>query len=196
MGISYSKKVTKKDYIVLELKLQRDKLHRYQVNVENFVLDTKEAIKKSLAQGNKQKALYLLKQKKKYQELFTKACAHIETVENLISTIEFALIEEDVIYILKQSSCLLKDLKKEMSFESVSKLMDQAKENIIYQNDINNILSDKLEDKDEEYSKEFEELQLYMFPHPPNKEIQNETTTIKENKQNSKQKESSYALLA
>ncbi|KAG5520038.1 hypothetical protein PMAC_001114 [Pneumocystis sp. 'macacae'] len=196
MGIFYSKKVTKKDYIMLELKLQRDKLYRYQKNMENLALYTKEAVKKSLVQGDKQKALYLLKQKKNYQELFTRACAHIETVENLISTIEFALIEEDVIYILKQSSCLLKDIQKEMSFESVLKLMDQTKENLIYQNDIDHILSGDLEHKNEDYSKEFEELQLYIFPHAPNKKIQDEVKTVEEDKQNDKnRKELSYALL-
>ncbi|KAG4305078.1 hypothetical protein PORY_001248 [Pneumocystis oryctolagi] len=199
MGISYSKRATKKDFIILELKLQRDKLHRYQKSTEIFAIHTREAAKKSLSQGNKQKALCLLRQKKHYQELLEKACAHIETVENLISTIEFALIEKDIICILKQSSFLLKDIQKQMSPESVSKLMNQIEDNVIHQNEINHILSNTLESKDKEFLDELEELQLYVFPNTPNKRICNKIEKIQEieNTQKCKeQKESSYLLLA
>ncbi|KAG4303350.1 hypothetical protein PCANB_000318 [Pneumocystis canis] len=197
MGISYSKRVTKRDYIMLELKLQRDKLYRYQKNTEILTLNTKEAVKKSFEQGNKQKCLYLLKRKKHYQELFEKACAHIETVENLISTIEFALIEEDIICILRQSSYLLKEIHKGMSLESVSKLMDQTKDSIICQNDISLALSNTSEDK-EDFLKELEELQLYMLPNPPETKIKNKTEIVEgilDKQNNRKQKELSSVIL-
>ncbi|EMR09145.1 hypothetical protein PNEG_02488 [Pneumocystis murina B123] len=196
MGISCSKKVTKRDYILFKLKIQRDRLHMYQKRSENYIKNIKEAAKRSLAQGDKQRALNFLREKKNYEALFDKALAHVETLENLISTIEFALIEEDIIYILEQNSCLLKEINKKMSYESSLKLMDETKDAIIYQNDISNIFSDSLENKDDQCLEELKELQLYILPNIPDKKLYHNEEMIEVHRENNKQKESSHILLA
>ncbi|KTW26721.1 hypothetical protein T552_02727 [Pneumocystis carinii B80] len=196
MGVLSSKKVTKRDYILFKLKTQRDRLHMYQKKSENYVKNMKEAAKRSLIQGDKQRALSFLREKKNYETLFNRALAHVETLENLISTIEFALIEEDIIYILEQNSYLLKEINKKMSYESSLKLMDETKEAINYQNDISNILSESLEDKDDECLKELKELQLYILPSIPDKKLCHDEEVMEVHRENNKQKESSHMLLA
>ncbi|QSL66016.1 hypothetical protein MERGE_003153 [Pneumocystis wakefieldiae] len=194
MGISYSKK--------------RDRLYMYQKRSENYLKNIKEAAKRSLAQGDRQRALSFLREKKNYETLFDKALAHIETLENLvlffvflvfyscqISTIEFALIEEDIIYILEKNSCLLKEINKKMSYKSTSKLVDETKNAITYQNEISDILSDSLENKDDQCLEELKELQLYILPDVPDKKLYRHKGIIEGHRENKKQKESSHILL-
>ena len=49
------------------------------------------------------------------------------------SSIEFSLVEKDVLYGLRQGTAVLKELNREMSMESVEKLMDETAEAVAYQ---------------------------------------------------------------
>lgn len=105
MGAGASKnKVTSQDRAVLDLKVQRDKLKRYQKNVKinimnmyqnkylmyviqlNVVIDKEvEAAKLALQQGNKQKALLTLKKKKYQVQLLEKTDQQLMNLEELVS---------------------------------------------------------------------------------------------------------------
>jgi hypothetical protein len=50
-----------------------------------------------------------------------------------VTSIEFALVEKDVIFGLKQGNQVLKDIQREMSLENVEKLMSETAEAIAYQ---------------------------------------------------------------
>ena len=51
-----------------------------------------------------------------------------------VSSIEFSLVEKDVLFGLKQGNAVLKEIHKEMDLESVEKLMSDTAEGIAYQN--------------------------------------------------------------
>lgn len=50
-----------------------------------------------------------------------------------VSSIEFSLVEKDVLFGLKQGNAVLKELHKEMTVESVDKLMGETADSIAYQ---------------------------------------------------------------
>lgn len=50
-----------------------------------------------------------------------------------MASIEFSLVEKDVLFGLKQGNTVLKELHKEMDLETVEKLMSDTAEGIAYQ---------------------------------------------------------------
>ena len=84
--------------------------------------------------------------RRKYQEqLLVKTDNQLETLQQLVrlvaaamlnaqvSSIEFSLVEKDVLFGLKQGNAVLKELNAEMTVESVDKLMGETADAIAYQ---------------------------------------------------------------
>ncbi|BFZ59873.1 Vacuolar protein sorting-associated protein 20 [Saitoella coloradoensis] len=157
---SSSRRVTPQDRAVLQMKLQRDKLKQYQKRIQ-VVLDRERAIaKECLLKGDKRRALLALRQRKYQEQLLVKTDAQLETLEQLTSSIEFALVEKDVLYGLKQGNMVLKEIHKEMNLEAVEKLMDETADAIAYQKEIDEVLSTRITNAEEEdVLEELEELQ-------------------------------------
>ena len=98
------------------------------------MLDREQAIaKQHLASGQKDRALVALRQRKYQQSLLTKTDSQLENLEQLVSTIEFSLVEVSVLHGLKQGTEVLKDIHKEMNIESVEKLLEETAEAQEYQ---------------------------------------------------------------
>lgn len=100
-----------------------------------------------------------------------------------MSSIEFAVVEKSVIDGLKRGNEVLRDIQKELSMESVEKLMEETREAINYQQQIDTILSGKLDDHEqmaveEEYAKMVKELQVAVLPTPPSTVLPPSTTAI------------------
>ncbi|KDQ16759.1 hypothetical protein BOTBODRAFT_53844 [Botryobasidium botryosum FD-172 SS1] len=143
-------KITAQDRAILDLKLQRDKIRQYQKKI-TIVLDREHAIaKESLASGNKARALTALRRRKYQEGLLSKTDGQLEALENLVSTIEFSLVEKDVLFGLKQGNSVLKELHSEMSLESVEKLMGETADAIAYQREIDEALMSKMTHEEEE----------------------------------------------
>jgi charged multivesicular body protein 6 len=102
MGASQSKKVTSQgtprlaktaqfllttDRAILDLKLQRDKLHIYSKRIQTVLKREKELAKEALAQDQKQKALLILRRRKYQEQVLLKADAQLETLEQLVRSI-------------------------------------------------------------------------------------------------------------
>lgn len=66
-----------------------------------------------------------------------------------MSSIEFALIEKDVLFGLSQGNQVLKELNKEMSLDKVEKLMDETAEGIAYQKEVSDLLASRITVDDE-----------------------------------------------
>ncbi|KAJ7275159.1 Snf7 family [Mycena haematopus] len=145
MGATQSTpKITAQDRAILDLKLQRDKLKQYQKKIQ-VVLDREHAIAKThLAAGNKDRAVIALRRRKYQQSLLLKTDGQLETLEELVSTIEFSLVEVSVLHGLKQGNEVLKEIQKEMNVESVEKLMDETQEAREYQREIGELLANNL----------------------------------------------------
>ena len=87
-----------------------------------------------LAKGDKPRALLALRRKKYQESLLAKTDAQLEQLEKLTSSVEFALIQKDVLFGLQQGTRVLKDIQREMGgVENVEKLMGETAEAIAYQ---------------------------------------------------------------
>ncbi|KAL9551951.1 hypothetical protein MBANPS3_004001 [Mucor bainieri] len=151
MGAGASKnKVTSQDRAVLDLKVQRDKLKRYQKNLNVVIEKEVEAAKLALQQGNKQKALLALKKKKYQVQLLEKTDQQLMNLEELTHSIEYALVEKQILEGLKHGNDVLNEIHKETSVEAVEKLMDDTADAIAYQNEIDEMLSGLISAEDEE----------------------------------------------
>ncbi|KAI6136544.1 Snf7 family [Pisolithus sp. B1] len=162
MGLNQSvPKITAQDRAILDLKLQRDKLKQYQRKIQ-VILDQEYEIAKSyLAAGDRDRATIALRRRKYQQSLLLKTDGQLENLEQLVSTIEFSLVEISVLHGLKQGNEVLKEIHREMSVESVEKLMGETQEAREYQLEIGNLLANQLSVDDEEaVQEELRQLQV------------------------------------
>ncbi|KAJ7630821.1 Snf7 family [Roridomyces roridus] len=161
-------KVTAQDRAILDLKLQRDKLKQYQKKIQ-VVLDREHEIAKAhLAAGQKERATIALRRRKYQQSLLVKTDGQLETLEELVSTIEFSLVEVSVLHGLKQGNEVLKEIHKEMNIESVEKLMDETLEAREYQREIGELLANNLTaDEEDAVQDELRQLQAEALGEVP-----------------------------
>ncbi|KAL8999509.1 MAG: hypothetical protein Q9188_005873 [Gyalolechia gomerana] len=143
------------------MKNQRDKLHQYQKRVTVITDRETQIAKECLARGDRSKALLALRRKKFQQSLLAKTDAQLETLEQLTSNVEFALVQKDVLYGLQQGTAVLKQIHTEMGgIEHVEKLMGENEDARAYQREISEMLGGKMSNQEEdEVEDELEALQ-------------------------------------
>jgi len=153
-------KITAQDRAILDLKIQRDKLKQYQKRIQ-VVLDREyEVARQQLAAGHKDRAVVALRRRKYQEVLLTKTDGQLENLEQLVSTIEFSLIEVSVLHGLKQGNEVLKEIHKELNVESVEKLLEETAEARAYQREIDDMLTNSLSlDEEEAVQAELKALQ-------------------------------------
>lgn len=157
MGNLFSKKehkkesrVTEQDKAILQLKQQRDKLKQYQKKINERIGKDREVAKALLKDGKKEKAKLLLRKKKFQETLLEKTDGQLENIERMVNDLEFAQIESQVVQGLKTGNESLKKLHRLMSLEDVEKIMDETRESIDYQREIDELLSGALTQQDED----------------------------------------------
>ncbi|KAK8858688.1 hypothetical protein IAR55_002917 [Kwoniella newhampshirensis] len=172
MGVAQpGPKITSQDRAILDLKLQRDKMKQYQKRLQ-VVLDREQEIaKEALKAGNKlnqTRALTALRQRKYQEQLLSKTDTQLMTLQELVNTIEFTQIQNTVMHGLEMGADVLKQLHAEMSLERVEKLMDQTREGVEYQREIDETLMSKMSPEEEdEVQEELERLQREAMPAIP-----------------------------
>jgi len=161
-------KITAQDKTILDMKLQRDKLRMYMKKIQ-VVLDQEQKIAvEALKAGNKEKALTALRRRKFQESLLKKTDGQLEVLESLVSNVEFALIEKDVLFGLQQGNEVLKQIHTEMNLESVHLLMEDTTEAIQYQREIDEALMSKMTAEEEEsVQEELAALQAEALPSIP-----------------------------
>ncbi|OTA57258.1 charged multivesicular body protein 6 [Hypoxylon sp. EC38] len=173
-----SSRVTAQDKAILDLKLQRDKLHQYQRRI-TVLTDKETAIaRQMLAAGDKKRALLALRRKKYQESLLEKTDAQLAQLEQLTRNVEFALIQKDVVFGLQQGTKVLKEIHAEMGgIEHVEKLMGETADAIAYQREISEMLGGRITNQDEdEVEEELAALELEVngpapLPNVPNTKI-------------------------
>ncbi|KAK0651467.1 Snf7 family [Cercophora newfieldiana] len=146
-----SSRVTAQDKAILDLKTQRDKLHQYQRRITTLT-DRETAIaKQMLLQNDKKRALLALRRKKYQESLLAKTDAQLEQLEKLTSSVEFALIQKDVVFGLQQGTKVLQEIHSEMGgIEHVEKLMGETADAIAYQKEVSEMLGGVMSAQDED----------------------------------------------
>ncbi|PIL31652.1 hypothetical protein GSI_06354 [Ganoderma sinense ZZ0214-1] len=154
-------KITKQDRAILDLKLQRDEVKKYQKKIQ-VVLDREhEVAKQQLAAGNKDRALVALRRRKYQEGLLAKTDGQLENLEQLVSTIEFSLVEVSILHGLQQGNAALKEIHKELNIENVERVLEETQEAREYQREIDEMLANSLTVEDEEaVQAELRELQI------------------------------------
>ncbi|EXJ71342.1 uncharacterized protein A1O5_05148 [Cladophialophora psammophila CBS 110553] len=181
MGNSQSAhKISAQDRAILDMKNQRDKLRQYQKRITIITTRETEIAKECLVKGDKAKALLALRRKKYQESLLSKTDAQLEQLEKLTSSVEFALVQKDVLFGLQQGTQVLNMIHKEMGgLEGVEKMMGETEEARRYQQEISEALAGQMSNEDEdEVEDELEamEREVVGLPDAPNKTIMGEGT--------------------
>lgn len=91
----------------------------------------------------------LLLRKKKYQEqVLSRADGQLENLERMVHDLEFAQIEMKVVDGLRIGNTTLKQLHDLLSIDEIEKIMDETKEGIEKQRELDEILSSTLAAED------------------------------------------------
>jgi charged multivesicular body protein 6 len=83
--------------------------------------------------GNRQMALLCLKKRKFQESLIGRTEQQLWNLEQLTHTIEFALVEKQMIEGLRVGNEVLHAIHEEMSLDNVEKLMEDTREAVDYQ---------------------------------------------------------------
>lgn len=133
------------------MKNQRDKLRQYQKRITVVTTREKEIAKECLVKGDKDKALLALRRKKYQESLLAKTDSQLEQLEKLTSSVEFALVQKDVVFGLQQGTSVLKQIHAEMGgLEAVEKMMGESEEARAYQQEISEALAGQMSNADED----------------------------------------------
>ncbi len=98
------------------------------------ILDREHEIaRQCLSKGDKAKALTALRRRKYQESLIQKTDSQLETLEGLVSSIEFSQIQQSVMLGLQQGNAVLKQIHTEMNPESVERLLEETAEAQAYQ---------------------------------------------------------------
>jgi len=152
--------VTDHDRAVLDLKIAKDKLKRYQIKMRSESLRLTEQIKELVTAGRKDRALLVLKMRRLREDEQVKAESQLMNVEQLITQIEWETQQMQVFDALKSGNQALEAIHKIMSLEEVEKLMADTADSIEYEQEVSRLLSGNLSaGAAEEVMREFEELQ-------------------------------------
>ena len=144
-------KISAQDRAILDMKNQRDKLRQYQKRITVVTAREREIAKTCLAKGEKDKALLALRRKKYQESLLSKTDSQLEQLEKLTSSVEFALVQKDVVFGLQQGTAVLKQIHAELGgLEAVEKMMGESEEARAYQLEISQALAGQISNADED----------------------------------------------
>ncbi|KAJ1724849.1 Vacuolar protein sorting-associated protein 20 [Coemansia erecta] len=161
MGAGQSRnKITAQDKAILDMKVQRDKLKQFQKRVQ-IVLDREDALARSLLlKGDKSRALLALRRRKYQEQMIEKTDSQLFNLQQLMETIEFSLVQKDIMFGLEQGNRVLTQLNNEMRLEDIERLAEDTAEAIAYQNEVSELLQGNMTAEDEEaVQRELEELE-------------------------------------
>lgn len=128
MGNSALSLITKQDRAILQLKKQRDALKQHQRKLSHSLEHDTSLAKQAVAKNETERAKFYLKLKKQHNGMLSKTLGQLETLEQLISTIEFKLVEKDVMELLQQGNAVLKELNSQVSVDKVDEILDNMED--------------------------------------------------------------------
>eukprot|EP00043_Microstomoeca_roanoka_P028091 m.16854 g.16854 ORF g.16854 m.16854 type:complete len:253 (+) comp8166_c1_seq1:322-1080(+) len=143
-------KITEQDKAQLKLKQQRDRVKQYQKKLLILIDKEKQQAKIYIKEGEKSKALMILRKKKHQEKLLESALAQIENLEHMIAQVEFSQIEVKVFEGLKQGNAALDAIRQELSIEDVEQVMADAQELQSWANELGGLVGTPTADIDDD----------------------------------------------
>ncbi|CAO1333064.1 unnamed protein product [Diamesa serratosioi] len=143
-------RITEQDKAVLQLKQQRDKIKQFQKRIEQSLVKDRELAKLCISKGQKERAKLILRKKKYQENLLGNTDKELEVLEKLTADLEFAQVQQQVIEGLKVGNEALKKVHEVLTIDEVERIMDETREGIEKQQEIDTILSGALTDQDED----------------------------------------------
>ncbi|QLL30598.1 hypothetical protein HG536_0A04160 [Torulaspora globosa] len=171
MGQKGSKvQITENDRAILQLKRSRDEIHKFTRRTDLLIsserLKLKEMIKENPTKCKSDPRVRFLLKRIHYQDhLLQQALEQLINLENLVSTLEFKLVETQFIKGLERGNQILKKLNKE--FENVDELMDDVQMQIAYQEEVDEVLAHSIvgvNDFETEIDKELDQMEREINP--------------------------------
>lgn len=136
------------DKAVMDLKVTRDKLHKYKKKAEReretLIIKAKEQLKL----GRKDKAAVVLKAKRYKEQMLSKLEGQLDNVAQLITSIETAQLTTQIMNTLDAGNKVLKQLNEEMPIEKIEEIMQDSAEAVAYQEEVAALLSQSLTSED------------------------------------------------
>lgn len=142
--------VTAQDRAILQLKQQRDKIKIYQKKIEADLETNKELALKLYQNNMKERALIVLRRKRNMEDVLTRTDKQLETLESLVTDIEYTQIQVSVVEGLRVGTEALKQLNTLMNIEDIQQMMDDSAEAAEKQREISAILSQTSERYDDD----------------------------------------------
>jgi len=147
-GAKNNNRVDEHDRAILDLKVQRDRLKQYQKKVEAVIERERDVAQQLLKQGKRDRALLALKKKRLQEKLLEKTDKQLANLQEMVDSIEFAKMEQQVFEGLKEGNKVLKQIHSIMSVEDVENLLLDTQEAIEEQKRIEDLLSGGLSSED------------------------------------------------
>ncbi|KAK2714211.1 hypothetical protein QYM36_008693, partial [Artemia franciscana] len=141
-------RVTEQDKAVLQLKQQRDKIKQYQRRIKGVLEKDREMARKLLQENKRDRAKILLKKKRYLEQLTEKTDNQLDGIEQMVQDIEFSQVQVEVLKNLEKGNAALKKLHDVFSMSDVEKIMDETREGIEKQQEIDDLLSGNLTEDD------------------------------------------------
>lgn len=167
MGQKGSKiKITEQDKAVLQLKQSKDSIHKYTRRTSSLIDEERQQLKSLIKENPKTykqntKVRFILKRIHYQEHLLDQASDQLVNLENMLSNIEFKLVEKQFFQGLQNGNVILTKLNKE--FKNIDDIMDDVQEQIAYQSEIDETLAQHVSgvnDYEDEIDKELDAMEL------------------------------------
>ncbi|XP_065580755.1 charged multivesicular body protein 6-like isoform X2 [Artemia franciscana] len=104
--------------------------------------------RKLLQENKRDRAKILLKKKRYLEQLTEKTDNQLDGIEQMVQDIEFSQVQVEVLKNLEKGNAALKKLHDVFSMSDVEKIMDETREGIEKQQEIDDLLSGNLTEDD------------------------------------------------
>ncbi|CAG2163022.1 unnamed protein product [Oppiella nova] len=132
--------ITEEDKAILQLKQQRDSVKKYQKRIKDELDKERQIARQLLKDNKKEKALLLLKKKKYMESILDKTDNQLMNLEKLVTDIEFSRVEATVLEGLQTGNEALKQLHQILSIDKIEEILEETKEGIEKQKEIDDLL--------------------------------------------------------
>ena len=133
--------LSQQDRAVLDLKLARDKLKRYQSKLSGESASLLARAQAAHKAGSKTKAVYYIKVKKLKEAKVEQLYGELLSLESMMANVEWATQSMTVVTAMEKAQGALESLQRELPIERVEALMDDVAESVGLQAEIDAALA-------------------------------------------------------